>query len=170
MHHMKRFIAAAAFAVAAVPAVAGAVPPGNSSLPLGSTSACAIAAAPAGPVPGKCSFRSAGDTIGYAGASSGGFTLTHQQKVNKCVAGKTTADLELKTVTDASGGAGPFYDGPDLGLRSGVVYTFTVLGGGWAIAGGQGTPGQDMSSDPTVGAAPGYAGAEDATTAVGTAC
>lgn len=167
---MKHLFVAAALAAAAVPAAqAGAVPPGNTSLPLGSTNGCAVVATPA--VPGTCNFKGSSSDIGYGGVSTGGFTLTHKQKVSKCVDGKTTADVELKTVTDdGASGSGPFYDGPSYALKNGVIYTFTVLGNGFGVIGGQGTPGPDMASDPAVGPAPGYAGAEDATKPVGTPC
>ena len=167
---MKGFILAAALGAAALlPATAGAVPPGNTSVPLGSTAGCFIVATPAAPA--TCSFVGAGsDDIGYGGIGSGDYTVTHQRKVVDCGAEQTVTGFKLSTVTDDSGSMQP---AGDLSTwNEGVIYTATVTGVGFFAIGGQGTPGADTAADPAVGAAPDYAGAEDATGGkkVGDAC
>jgi hypothetical protein len=160
---MKRFIAAAALAAsAAVPATAGALPPGNSSVPVGSTAACFVVATPAAPA--ICNFIGAGSgDVGVGGFSTGGYTITHQRKVAVCDATtNTVSGYKLQTVTDDSQ-SGTNYIGSQDSYAKGVVFTLTVNGEGFAAVGGQGTPGADMASDPAVGPAPGYAGAEDGT-------
>ena len=167
---MKGFVLAAALGAAALlPATAGAVPPGNTSVPLGSTAACFIVATPAAPA--TCNFVGAGSSdIGYGGIGTGDFTITHQRKVADCGADGTVSGFKLVTATDDSGSMTPA--GSMSTFTSGIVYTATVTGEGFFAIGGQGTPGPDAAADPAVGAAPGYAGAEDATNGakVGDAC
>jgi len=169
---MKRLFAAAALGAAAlVPAsLAGAVPPGTSGGPLGSA-ACTVFGTPAPGVTSSCNFTGASGGLGYIGGSSGGFSLTHVVKVNKCVNGATTADVQGTVKTDASGGAGPFNAGPGYNFVPGRVYTFAIIGYGWGAVGGNSTPTPTAPSEPaTPSAANNYAGAENGTVAVGTPC
>ena len=167
---MKRFITAAALLGAAVlPATAGAIPPDSQGGPLGGA-ACMVFASPA-PASTSCNFTGASGGLGYMGGSSGGFTLTHVQKVNVCTNGVVTG-YAAKTATDESSTAsGPFYDGPGYAFAIGRVYTFTVNGIGWGVVGGQSTPAPTPPAEPaTPSAANNYAGAEDVSTALGSAC
>lgn len=172
---MKRFIAATVLAAAAVvPATqAGAVPPDNTGVPAGSTHACAVVATPA-PVPASCNFTGASGGVGYGGVSTGGFTLTHQEKVNVCTDDGTgtrrVSSYTLNTRRDeGSSASGAWDNGPSYSFATGIVYTLTVKGVGFGAVGGQGTPGPDMASEPKVGGAPGYAGAQGGSP-LGAAC
>jgi len=163
------FIAAALGAAALLPATAGAVPPGNTSVPLGSTAACFVVATPAAPA--TCNFIGAGSSdVGYGGIGTGDFTITHQRKVVDCGADNTVAGYKLVTAQDDSGSMAPA--GSQTTFTSGIVYTATVTGAGFFAIGGQGTPGPDAAADPAVPTATNYAGAEDATggAKVGDAC
>jgi hypothetical protein len=138
---MKRFIAAAALAAAAVvPATqAGAVP-------IGSQNACAIANSPATPS-SACRVIGSSSGVGVGGFAGpgGAITLTHKEKTSSCdnhVIVHTTTTKTDKSVT------GPNYLGSQGGLSNGVVYTLTVSGPGFAAAGGQGTPGPNSASEP----------------------
>lgn len=168
---MKRLVLGAALAaVAVVPATAGAVPPGNTSVPAGSTAACLVVSTPAGSA--QCSFVGAGSKdVGDGGTGSGTYTITHQRKVAVCGADRKVSGFGLETVTDDSGSLSP-YVGDTNTWSNGIVYTVKLTGAGFLAIGGQGTPGQDMAADPAVGPGPGYAGAEDATGGkkVGDAC
>jgi hypothetical protein len=159
---MKRFIAAAALTAAAiVPASAGAVPPGNASVPLGSTKGCFVVASPAGKA--TCNFVGAGSSdLGYIGGGQGTYAISHQQKVVTCTAGKVTG-YHLASHVDDAGDLAPPNAASQTTWTNNIVYTITLTGTGWLAIGGSGTPGQDMASDPAVGAGPAYAGAEDAT-------
>ena len=165
---MKRIAAAALGIAALVPAGAGATPPSTSGGPLGSA-ACIVFGT--GQLPSSCNFTGTADGLGYAGGSSGGFSLTHVQKVNVCTDGKVTG-YAAKTVQDAgSTGSGPFYDGPGYGFSAGRVYTFTVIGQGWGIVGGQSSPSPSAPAEPaTPSAANNYAGAEDVSSPLGSTC
>jgi hypothetical protein len=167
---MKRLITAAALVgAAALPAVAGATPPDTQGGPLGS-SACTVFASPA-PAASSCNFTGASGGIGYMGGSSGGFSLTHVQKVNVCTNGVVTG-YAAKTATDESSDAsGPFYDGPAYSFAVGRVYTFTVNGVGWGVIGGQSTPAPSAPAEPaTPSAANSFAGAENLSTPLGSPC
>jgi hypothetical protein len=170
---MKSFIAAAALAaVAALPATAGALPPGDTSVPLGSTAACFVVATPAAPA--TCNFVGAGSSdVGYIGGGSGTYAITYKEKYAVCdPTTNTVSGYALRNATDDSGSLTPPNAASQTTWKKGVVYTITLNGEGWLAIGGQGTPGQDMASSPQVGPAPGYAGADDATGGkqVGAAC
>ena len=165
---MTGLITAVALAAAAlVPATAGAVPPGNTSVPLGSTAACFIVSTPAAPA--TCNFVGSSDAVGYGGIGSGNFTITHKRKVAVCENHVVTG-YALQTAEDDSGGMQPA--GSMTSFDDGIVYTATLTGVGFFAVGGPGTPGADAAADPAVGPAPGYAGAEDRTNGakVGDAC
>ena len=168
---MKRlFIAAALVGAAVMPATAGAVPPTTSGGPLGSA-ACTVFGG--SPLTASCNFTGASTGgLGYVGGSSGGFTLTHVQKVNICDAAGVVTGYKAVVKTDASSsGSGPFYDGPGYTFANGRVYTFTVLGQGWGAAGGQSTPTPAPPAEPdTPSAANNYAGAENLSKPVGSLC
>lgn len=157
---MTRMFAAAALAAAAVlPATAGAVPPTNSSVPVGSTAACFVIATPA--LPATCNFVGAGsDDVGVGGVSTGTYSITHQRKVVHCT-NHAVDGFGLETVIDKSGSGTPI--GSQTSFLSGVVFTLTVTGNGFAAVGGKGTPGADMASDPVVPSGTNYAGSEDGT-------
>src|SRR3954447_2007411 len=88
-------------AAIAIPATAGAVPPGNTSVPLGSTGACFVVATPAAPA--TCNFVGAGSgDVGYIGGGSGSYAITHKVKVVDCQNG-VVAGYKTTTVTDDSG-------------------------------------------------------------------
>jgi len=169
---MKLLIAAAALAAAALPATAGALPPGDTSVPLGSTAACVVIATPA--LPATCNFIGAGSSdVGYIGGGSGSYAITYKQKYAVCdSATQTVSGIALRNATDDSGDLTPPNAASQTTWQQGVVYTITLTGEGWLAIGGQGTPGQDMASTPQVGPAPDYAGAEDDTNGkhVGDAC
>jgi opacity protein-like surface antigen len=173
---MKRFIAAAALAAAAIaPATASAVPPGNSGAPVGSQNACTTAGTPAPGVSPSCNFMGAGAGIGYGGVSQSGFKLSHVQKINVC--GPDPADATKSIVTGVTGSVriddegswapGPtayFAQGPSESFLSGVVFTLTIKGVGFGAVGGQGTPGPNSGSEPaTPSAANNWAGSENNT-------
>ena len=167
---MKRLITTAALLGAAVlPATAGATPPSTQGGPLG-TAACTVFASPA-PAATSCNFTGASGGIGYMGGSSGGFSISHVQKVNVCTNGLVTGHAAKTAVDESSTGAGPFYDGPGYAFVAGRVYTFTVSGVGWGIIGGPSTPGASAPAEPaTPDATNSFAGAEDLSTPVGSAC
>ena len=77
---MKRFAAAAVLAAALAPAIAGAQP-------IGSDKACGV-----GQIQGQgedsCRFAATADTLGIAGFSDAGWSLTHKEKTSACVANK----------------------------------------------------------------------------------
>jgi hypothetical protein len=172
---MKRLFAAAALAaVAVLPASqAGAVPPEATGFPAGNN-ACFVIATPA--LPGKCNFTGASGGIGYGGISSGGATLTHVKKVNVCTVdpadGKSkVSGYAAQVVTDATAeGQSPidFEDGPSYSFATGRVYTFTVNGVGFGAVGGQSSPGAAEPATPSAGNS--FAGAENASSPIGTLC
>jgi hypothetical protein len=170
---MNRLFATAALAaVAVLPATAGAVPPATTGFPAGNN-ACFVVATPA--LPGKCNFTGASGGIGYGGISSGGATLTHIKKVNVCTVdaadGKSkVSGYAAQVVTDATAkGQSPidFEDGPSYSFVTGRVYTFTVNGVGFGAVGGQSAPG---AAEPATPSSASWAGAEDASSPLGTVC
>lgn len=138
---MKRFIAVAALAAAAVvPATqAGAVP-------LGSQAACSVGNSPATPS-SSCLFLDGGQTVGVGGVMGpgGSWSLTHKEKTSSCV--NHVIVHTVSTVTDESG-TGPNYIGAQPDTIAGVVYTITINGPGFASGGGPGTPGPDSAAEP----------------------
>ena len=168
---MKRKIAifVAALAVASLPTTAGAVPPGNSSVPLGSTAACALVATPA--LPATCNFVGVGTyDLGFSVLGSGSYKIVHQQKIVTCIDHVVTG-YRLATRVDYSYSLTP-YSGAVTPFLDGVVYTATFDGQGVLVIGGAGTPGPDIASDPAAPKQVGNPGAEDATGGhqVGDAC
>lgn len=160
---MKRFIVAASLAAAVVVPVAqaGAVPPGNSSVPLGSTNGCFVVATPA--VPGTCNFLGDSAQVGIGGFSTDGYTITHQRKFVRCTTTtpRTVSEIGLETVTtDSESGTNYIGDGPTTSWQQGIVNTLTIKGNGFAAVGGPGDPDPAMASDPQVGPSPAFVGAE----------
>lgn len=141
---MKRFIVAAALAAAAVPAMAAAVPPESTGGPLG-PNACAVVGTPA--LPATCRFQANSQTVGSGGFAGPGakITLTHKVKSSSCV--NNVIVHAVNTVTDESV-SGPNYLGSQESYISGVVYTLTITGPGFAIAGGPGTPSPAVPAEP----------------------
>lgn len=122
---MKRFIAAAALAAAVGPALAGAQP-------IGSDKACGVGML-AGQGDSSCRFLATASTLGLAGFSDAGWSLTHKVKTSACVAGKivhTTTDF--KDFDESA--AGPVAE--QTALTAGIVYTLTIKGNGGIMAGG----------------------------------
>ena len=167
---MKRLIIAAVLAGAAVlPATAGAVPPSTQGGPLG-TAACTVFASPA-PAATSCNFTGASGGLGFMGGSSGGYSLTHVQKVNVCTNGVVTGHAANTVTDESSTSPGPFYDGPSYAFAIGRVYTFTVNGVGWGVIGGPSTPSAAAPAEPaTPSAANDFAGAENVSSPIGSAC
>jgi hypothetical protein len=133
---MRRSFIAAALAAAAVPTSAGAVP-------VGSQNACAAATA-GGQGQATCRFVDAG-TIGVAGVSDTGWTLSHKVKVAECKLGLWTH--RVLTIVDFSGGSGPFGSQPTT--IAGRTYTLTIKGNGFGVAGNRAaTPGAPATAEP----------------------
>jgi len=166
---MKLLITAALLGAAVLPSTAGAIPPTSAGGPLGSA-ACTVFGG--SPLSSSCNFTGASGGLGYIGGSSGGFSLTHVQKVNDCQNG-VVAGYKAVVKTDAeSTGSGPFNAGPGYPYAIGRVYTFTVRGQGWGAAGGPSDPSPSAPAEPATPTASNWTGAEDLTggAAVGSAC
>jgi hypothetical protein len=163
-----RITAAALSAAVLLPATAGAVPPGNTSVPLGSTAACFIVSTPAAPA--TCNFVGSADAVGYGGIGNGSFTITHKRKYAVCGPDRTITGFAVENVTDEEGTMAPA--GSQTGFLDGIVYTAKLDGVGFFAVGGPGTPGPDAAADPAVGPGPDFAGAQDGTGGqkVGDAC
>jgi hypothetical protein len=166
---MKRFIVAAALSAAAVVPVsqAGAVPPGNAGAPLGSQGGCFVVATPA-PVSASCNFLGGPSNQGVAGFTTGGYKISHQKRIAVCdnnVPRKVTGFTTVTVVDENNVYSAPSYigDGPGTTWPTGIVQTLTILGNGFAVIGGSGTPSQAMATnpEPVVGPGPAYAGAEN---------
>lgn len=131
---MKRHIAAAALAAAAF---AAAAPAG--AQPILSEYACGVGQLD--PVGGddSCRFIASANTLGFAGAVSGGYTLTHRETVAECVANKIVVSTVTKT--DKTAGAGPVAE-PQYKFIAGITYTIKMTGSGGILVGGPsgGTP------------------------------
>lgn len=125
---MKRFIAVAALAAAAVvPATqAGAQP-------LASQTACGVGQF-MGEGDDSCRFLATADTLGLAGAVDGTWKLSHKELVATCGTDKKV-HITTNTVTDKSGGAGPVAE-PQLTFTAGITYTLEMTGNGGIAAGG----------------------------------
>jgi hypothetical protein len=122
---MKRFAAAAVLAAALAPAVAGAQP-------IGSDKACGVGML-GGQGDDSCRFVATADTLGIAGFSDGGWSLTHKEKTSACVASKivhTTTTIKDFDVSGLSQVA------EQTALTAGVVYTLSIKGNGGIMAGG----------------------------------
>ena len=122
---MKRFAAAALMAAAALPALAGAQP-------IGSDKACGV-----GQLQGQgedtCRFLATASTLGIAGFSDAGWSLSHKVKTSECVASKIVHTTTTIKDFDESA-AGPVAE--QTALTAGVVYTLTIKGNGGIMAGG----------------------------------
>lgn len=124
---MKRYIAAAALAVAAaVPATTA------TAQPIGSETACGVGLF-MGQGDKDCRFLATADTLGLTGVVDGSWTLTHKEITAGCSDSKIV--LSTSTVTDKSGGAGPAAE-PDLTFTPGITYTLAMTGNGGLIVGG----------------------------------
>ena len=143
---MKRLFLAAALAAAAVPAAqAGAIPPDTAGGPLGAGGACmAVGGTPA---PGVCRFLASSDTVGSGGIAGpgGSITLTHKEKTASCVNNVWVHTTTTKTDESVTG---PNYLGSMDSYIAGVVYTLTVSGPGWAVAGGPSDPAPAAPAEP----------------------
>src|SRR3954469_6933637 len=126
-------------AAIAIPATAGAVPPGNTSVPLGSTASCFVVATPAAPA--TCNFVGAGSgDIGLIGGGSGTWNITHQIKVVTCdQTTHTVSGYHLQQANDQGGSLTPPGAAEMDSWQSNVVYTVTLAGEGFLALGGQGT-------------------------------
>jgi hypothetical protein len=176
---MKRFVLAAALlGVVVLPAgEAGAVPPGNSSVPLGSTKGCFVVGLNS-VLPGTCNFVGTGGgppdgDIGYIGGGSGYFEISHQRKVVTCDGAGKVSGYHLTKAVGQSGDLTPPNAAGTASWTSGVVYTVTVTGFGWLAVGGSGSPADLASStEPAAPSGQNFAGSEDGTggKTVGQAC
>ena len=144
---MKRFTVVAALAAAAFvpPTQSIADPDAPSGAPVGWGGACITAGTPVST--GSCRFLASADTVGSGGFAGPGATITlsHKEKVADCVGGRW--QHSVKTVVDESV-TGPNYLGAMDSYVAGVVYTLTVAGPGWAVAGGPSTPAAKAPAEP----------------------
>lgn len=122
---MKRFAAAALMAAAALPALAGAQP-------IGSDKACGVGML-AGQGDSSCRFLATASTLGIAGVSDAGWSLTHKEKTSACVEGVIVHTTTTVKDFDESA-AGPVAE--QTALTASVVYTLTIKGNGGLMAGG----------------------------------
>ena len=121
---MKGFVAAAALAAAFTPALAGAQP-------VGSDKACGVGMLQ-GQGEDSCRFTATASTLGQAGFTDTGWTLTHKEKVAVCENGAFVHKVNV--VEDLGGGAGPIVE--QTALVAGRTYTLTIEGNGGILAGG----------------------------------
>jgi hypothetical protein len=159
---MKRLVGATLVAaVSLIPAMSASAVPG------GSQNTCFVAT-PAGSA--HCNFLGSGtawsppdppssDFLGWAGYSSGSWTVTHMVKVSIFDANYCVTGYRLQKVIDDEGGEGYFVNSADT--KVGLVYTLTITGPGEGSAGGRGTPGPDSVSEPADATL--TSGAEDGT-------
>jgi hypothetical protein len=121
---MKGFTAAALLAAALVPAIAGAQP-------IGSEAACGVGML-GGQGEDSCRFVASADTLGIAGFTDTGWSLTHKEKTSACV--NNVIVHTTQTVTDFEGTTGPVAE--QTALVAGTVYTLSIEGNGGIMAGG----------------------------------
>lgn len=145
---MKRFTVVAALAATAlVPAAqSAAIPPDTAGGPLGWGGACMVVGGT--PAKGECRFTASGDTVGAGGFAGPGavITLSHKETVVTCAAGNVTG-YETVTVVDEKV-TGPNYLGVQDSLSDGVVYTLSITGPGFAVAGGPSEPAAAPPAEP----------------------
>jgi len=122
---MKRFIAAAALAAAAVPTFAGAQP-------IASETACGVGML-GGQGDKDCVFLATANTRGLAGVVDGTWKLSHLETTARCVEGRIVVSTDR--VTDAQGAAGPVAEAQRT-FVAGITYKVEMTGNGGIVAGG----------------------------------